>query len=113
MPVHQRHAALGRMFALQQANPIDHPGQRPDGIGPARIAYQENPVTGAIVTGKPAIGATDQTVESMALNDGPAMPPPLPLQPRFVIDIALCRPTGFRQQPVDLPDIRLLTHLQA
>ena len=113
MPVHQRHPALGRMFAFQQANPVNHPGQRAHRIGPARIADQENPVTGPIAAGKPAIGAANQAVQTMALDDRPTLPPPLPLQARLVIHIASCLRPALGQQPVNQPDIGFLTSGQA
>ena len=86
MPVHFTNVPLGCALGLEQAQKADDPRQRPHRISAARIAHQENPVTGAVARCQIAIGAADLAVDP-APQQHIARPPPVrPLQAGFVID---------------------------
>ena len=113
--------AVGGMLGAQQAHPVDHPRQRPDRVGAARIAHQVDPVARLVAPRQERVGAPDLQVDADAGHHLRHVTPAAPLDAGLVVDRMCGRllqhPVGQadrglearlerRQRPVEQHDMR-------
>ncbi len=112
VPVGFAHIPLGRVLGAQQAHPVDHAGKRPDCVGAARVAEEEDPVAGAVARGKHAVGAADLPVDAPALDHVAEADPRVPLDPRLVVERQIGGRRQLVQELVEQADVRLALRFQ-
>ena len=106
------HVPFRRLIAAQKPDLVDQPSERAHRIGAARIAEEEDPVTGAIAPGQPAIGAPDLAVDAAPHGHVGGVAPHMPLNARLIVKRQMRGGGLFPQEPVDAADIRLLPRFE-